>query len=438
LKALAASPDVWKKTVFIINYDENDGFFDHVPPPLPPLPTMADAGKVSDGIEISENGFNSEHATKLAQDLVTAKYARFPAAPRDQLTMGLGSRVPCLIISPWTVGGRVCSELFDHTSTLRFLDTWLAARGLQKEGTTFENISSWRQAICGDMTSAFDFTRKLDTVAGQGKSKLDAAVAAVKPVPAYLTKADQTALVKALPQYKGSATDIAADHARETRLKQDRMQVELLPLGYDFNVYGSIAKVDGTDKFNLSFSNRGMIGVALTVYSYHEYDKDRGAWFYALEKTETGKPVIIADSYDLAARGGKYELAVHAPNGYLSEFKGDASIAGQLLIADIVEVKSVDGGKQVRFDFAKWPSANGDLAMINAYTGETSTIAAGTAFITAATKDGWYDVSFIDKAGTGYLRRYAGHIENGLIGKTDPAIGKKYDLEKRIYEAAII
>ena len=53
LKALAAHPEVWKKTVFIINYDENDGFFDHVPPPLPPLPSVKDVGKVSDGIEIS-------------------------------------------------------------------------------------------------------------------------------------------------------------------------------------------------------------------------------------------------------------------------------------------------------------------------------------------------------------------------------------------------
>lgn len=122
LKALAANPEVWKKTVFIINYDENDGFFDHVPPPLPPLPAAKDAGKVSDGIAISANGFNAEHATKLAQDLVTAEYARYPTGPKEQLTMGLGCRVPCLIISPWTVGGRVCSELFDHTSTLRFLD----------------------------------------------------------------------------------------------------------------------------------------------------------------------------------------------------------------------------------------------------------------------------------------------------------------------------
>ena len=140
------------------------------------------------------------------------------------------------------------------------------------------------------MTSAFDFTRKLDTVASQGKTKIDAAVAAAKSVPAYRTKADQAALMKALPTYKGKGTDIAADLAKETRLKQDRTQVELLPLGYDFNVFGSVVEKAGKpDKLQLSFKNRGTIGVALNVYSYLKADKDRGAWFYALEEDGQGR-----------------------------------------------------------------------------------------------------------------------------------------------------
>src|SRR6185437_15336899 len=36
LDALTANPDVWSKTVLFLMYDENDGFFDHVPPPAPP------------------------------------------------------------------------------------------------------------------------------------------------------------------------------------------------------------------------------------------------------------------------------------------------------------------------------------------------------------------------------------------------------------------
>ncbi|WP_271893086.1 alkaline phosphatase family protein [Candidatus Phyllobacterium onerii] len=450
LKVLAAHPEVWKKTVFIINYDENDGFFDHVPPPLPPLPAAKDAGKVSDGIVIStssdENDFNTEHAWVLTQDFATTKYVRHPALPKDQLTMGLGCRVPCLIISPWTVGGRVCSELFDHTSTLRFLDTWLAARKKHNEGTIFPNISSWRKAICGDMTSAFDFTRKLDTVASEGKTKIDAAIAAAKSVPAYRTKADQAALMKALPTYKGKGTDIAADLAKETRLKQDRTQVELLPLGYDFNVFGSVVEKAGKpDKLQLSFRNRGTIGVALNVYSYVKADEDRGAWFYALTKAgKDGKPVEVVDAYDLIARGGKYEFAVHAPNGYLSEFRGDTNRTEQRL-PEVIDIHSTDGGKTVEFVFDKWPTANVGIKAVSAYTGQITYLSSGAIKLALPTENGWYDVSFIDsdnaivasaETTTGYLRRYAGHLENGKLSKTDPAIGIPYDVTKRIYDWA--
>ncbi len=104
LKVLAAHPDMWRKTVFIQTYDENDGFFDHVPPPLPPLPALKDVGKVSAGIVIHQAGDPKSVDTECVV-LPTLQPTK---------TMGLGNRVPCLIISPWTVGGRVCSELFDQ------------------------------------------------------------------------------------------------------------------------------------------------------------------------------------------------------------------------------------------------------------------------------------------------------------------------------------
>ncbi len=36
LDALTQSPEVWSKTVFLVTYDENDGFFDHMPTPSAP------------------------------------------------------------------------------------------------------------------------------------------------------------------------------------------------------------------------------------------------------------------------------------------------------------------------------------------------------------------------------------------------------------------
>ena len=111
IDAIAANPDVWAKTLFILNYDENDGIFDHVAPPVPP-----------DG---------------AAHEFV------------DSLPIGGGFRVPCILISPWTTGGWVCSEKFDHTSTLQFLEKFT---GVQEP-----NISSWRRSTFGDMTSALRF-----------------------------------------------------------------------------------------------------------------------------------------------------------------------------------------------------------------------------------------------------------------------------------------
>ena len=108
LDAVAANPQVWRKTVFILNYDENDGLFDHVVPPTP------------------------------------------PAGTRDEfvgdLPIGAGVRVPCLVVSPWTRGGLVASEPFDHTSVLRFLE--------KVTGVREPNISDWRRQTFGDLTSA--------------------------------------------------------------------------------------------------------------------------------------------------------------------------------------------------------------------------------------------------------------------------------------------
>ena len=111
IDAIAANPDVWAKTLFILNYDENDGIFDHVAPPVP------------------------RHAT--------------PHEFVDGLPIGAGFRVPCILISPWTTGGWVCSDKFDHTSILRFLEEFTGVRE--------PNISDWRRQTFGDMTSALRF-----------------------------------------------------------------------------------------------------------------------------------------------------------------------------------------------------------------------------------------------------------------------------------------
>ena len=112
VNAIAANPEVWAKTVFILIYDENDGFFDHVNPPTAPAGTP--------GEYITVDGVSDP--------------------------IGLGFRVPCVIVSPWTVGGYVCHDTFDHTSVIRLLE--------QVTGVVNPNISAWRRQTVGDFTAA--------------------------------------------------------------------------------------------------------------------------------------------------------------------------------------------------------------------------------------------------------------------------------------------
>ncbi|HEY1793636.1 MAG TPA: alkaline phosphatase family protein [Opitutaceae bacterium] len=108
IDAIAANPEVWAKTLFILCYDENDGIFDHVAPPVAP--------------------------------------AGAPLEFVEGLPIGAGFRVPCILVSPWTAGGWVCSEPFDHTSNLRFLELVTGVRE--------PNITDWRRNTFGDLTAA--------------------------------------------------------------------------------------------------------------------------------------------------------------------------------------------------------------------------------------------------------------------------------------------
>jgi phospholipase C len=112
LDAIAASEDLWHKTLFILTYDENDGLFDHVPPP------------------VAARGTPGEYV--------------------GGEPIGLGFRVPAIVVSPWSAGGRVCSDVLDHTSLIRVIE--------RRFGVREPNISAFRRRTCGDFTSALRFS----------------------------------------------------------------------------------------------------------------------------------------------------------------------------------------------------------------------------------------------------------------------------------------
>jgi len=114
VNALMAST-LWPRVALFVTYDENGGFFDHVPPPVPPAGTPG--------------------------EFVTG----------DSQPIGLGFRVPMLVVSPLSRGGFVCRDLFDHTSLLLFLE--------RRFGVRAANVSEWRRQTVGDLTAAFNFVR---------------------------------------------------------------------------------------------------------------------------------------------------------------------------------------------------------------------------------------------------------------------------------------
>jgi phospholipase C len=129
IDTIVSNPAVWEKTAIVLSYDENGGFFDHVPPPVAPAGTTG--------------------------EYITAPLAAIAEADGIAGPIGLGFRVPALVISPYARGGLLCSDLLDHTSQLRLLE--------RRFGVRAPNVSAWRRATVGDMTSAFDFARPPDT-----------------------------------------------------------------------------------------------------------------------------------------------------------------------------------------------------------------------------------------------------------------------------------
>jgi phospholipase C len=127
LNTLVSNPAVWEQTVLIVTHDENGGFFDHVAPPAAPAGTTGEF--LSGTLPSAASGITGP--------------------------VGLGFRVPALVVSPFSRGGFLSSEVFDHTSTLRFIETLF--------GVEVPNLSAWRRSVTGDLTGTLNLTAAPNT-----------------------------------------------------------------------------------------------------------------------------------------------------------------------------------------------------------------------------------------------------------------------------------
>ncbi|MFE7401525.1 phosphocholine-specific phospholipase C [Streptomyces sp. NPDC057557] len=358
LDALTSNPEVWGRTALFITYDENDGFFDHIVPPYPPSGAAQGLSTV---------------ATSADYFAGNGGYAAGP--------YGLGQRVPMLVVSPWSTGGFSCSEVFDHTSIIRFME--------RRFGVKEPNISPWRRAICGDLTSAFDFRRT------------DTAPAALPSTAGYLPP-DRNRH----PDYVPVPPAVGSVPGQEPGSRPTR------PLPYAPFVDG--AANPATGKYGLTFSGGAAAGAQFLVTSANRTD---GPWTYT---TEAGKSLF--DTWNTVYSNGVTNLSVYGPNGFLRTFKGPGRAAGPEVTA---RHNATNGHLDVTMTHAG--SADVHLTLTDAYGGsaQTFTVRAGTTVNHSVDLRGssrWYDISVVSDADTTFLRRFAGHVETGEAGTSDPAL----------------
>jgi phospholipase C len=333
LDALASHPEVWRETVVFLTYDENDGFFDHVPPPVPP---------VDDPDE------------------------RWEGQPT-----GLGVRVPMLVISPWTVGGFVCSQVFDHTSVVRFLERWT---GVQEP-----NISPWRRKVTGDLTAAFDFTGTQAQPVVQQPGTIPPFTGRWSPKPPKTQR---------MP-------------AQEPGTRPAR------PLPYQPEAY---ATVEG-DRVAVALSNGGSESVHFALYPY-----EGGVGEFAQPQH---LDVTDQDSWTVALSGERYRFSVTGPNGFRRDFAGTptsgANVASTADAATRELRLALTNQTSSPLTFTIRPQGYADDAEAERRTQHVPVApgATATAVHPAAGEEGWYDLAITIDGDAAFRRRLLGHIENG-------------------------
>lgn len=412
LDILTQNPEVWKKTIFILTYDENDGYFDHVPPYVAPDPRKPETGLASQGIDASVEFVTREQELK-----------RKPADRARESSIGLGYRVPMVIASPWSRGGCVCSQVFDHTSPLQLMEKILSHKtGKQIQET---NISSWRRTVCGDLTAAFKPYRGEKIV-----------------VPSFLTRESviegiHRAQFKRLPSgYKGFTREEIekirqAPTVTSLLPRQESGVRRSCPLPYQLYATGNLNAEKKRLTVRLEARNdvfgKQAVGSPFNAYAYGVPDGMQ-VRSYAVTAGDA-----LTDSWEISNfAGGAYHLQVDGPNGFMREFHGDGNdpvLDVQVEYARTTRKDQPLSGK-VEVVLQNRDSRSHTVEVLdNAYGGklQKKTISAGgkaTLVVETGRSFGWYDFSIRLNGQDQFLRRCAGRVETGNWSYSDPAMGK--------------
>lgn len=413
LDILTQNPEVWKKTIFILAYDENDGYFDHVPPFVPAHPDQPDTGLTSKGIDTRLEFVTEEQESKRKN--------RGRTGP-----IGLGYRVPLVIVSPWSRGGYVCSEVFDHTSTLRFLENFVSHKKGRRLVET--NISNWRRVVCGDLSSAFRpyqgetiklpaFVKKEPFIEGIHKAQFKDVPTNFKPLTNDEIQQCNTAPLASpcLPRQEAGVRPSCAlpyELYVDGRMTNNRFA---LTLAAKRDVFGEKA-----------------LGAPFQVCQY--LSKEARFRSYTVAAGDT-----LSDTWPV---DGPFHLSVQGPNGFFRAFKGSTNnplleisctyeqdSRKQLTGNVLVQVKNTDSKRSYTVQVVD-----------NAYQTKARSIVLEKAGAKGASQGvmlalknsyNWYDFSVNVVGFSDFEQRYAGRVETGKAGFSDPLMGKVDALASR-------
>jgi phospholipase C len=373
LEVLVSNPEVFSKTVLIINYDEADGSFDHIVPPTPPHTPAYGASTVS-----------------IENEIVTPSGEPSGTVPGP---IGLGTRVALLAISPWSKGGYVNSEVFDATSTIKFIE--------KRFGVYEKNISPWRRAVTGDLISLFNFAHPQD------------APVILPSTDGYLPSAGELAggnVATFVPTLDGVIIGVPP---QEKGIRPARA------LPYELDAHASVDAEKST--VGLTFLNTGRKTVVFQVRSGNTADLVRQ---YTVEP---GKK--LADTWKV---GSTYHLSVYGPNGFVRYFNGSTGASAAALTVR-ASYHADEDRRDEDHPYIKWTITNvaakeAEVRILDAYTGNarTWTIQSQETVEGALSLEqfhGWYDLILTVAGDSTFQYRLAGHVETGKDSFSDPALG---------------
>lgn len=415
MDVLTENPEVWKKTIFIVCYDENDGYFDHLPPYSAPYPQGPDTGATTEGID-----------TSIEYSPIEQGYARNGKNTKENArgnSIGLGFRVPLLIASPWSRGGYVNSEVFDHTSVLQLMEKFLSHKTGKKIEET--NITDWRRTVCGDMSSVFrpynGEAIKLPEFTGKET----------------FMESIHSAKFKDLP----TGFHAFSDNEKE-KLRADPKASKLLPVqekgtrpacGLPYDLYAD-GKLISPGQFQVTFGASDKIlgnkatGSPFKAYTSAKYKNTDGewengkAWDFAVAKGKHLQHTWKTENFE----GENLQLVISGPNGFHREFnigKGSTVPAVRLSV-EITKsaprgqvVLSIENttGTSLSLQLKDESYKSGFLKQLNIAKGKTSSLSWDT-----HNSFGWYDLSITDDKD--FFQRFAGHVENGKESMSDPLL----------------